>query len=510
MLERIALHQTRLRTPGLGTDGKGIALGAKGLVLFPSIDRLVAFLGVYTQERSLEDLMASLVLSLVRSKLGTREIVLEIAAESSDRMDRVAETARAVGAFTFTGTSRHFVQYRDAKAPFGYDIQESLPSSSGLALYHERFTQSYDVEKPLSLRSLVLRLMPHVDPSSAREGGPVWILAEQGLGAALIHYFVRSRVEGQVAVVEWPPASAFDEGPVRRTLVRLRELPGRMRPLFTGTPGITVFRPASDGVAVEVGFRHPLALRAVPVFDPEGLVLVRGRGEDPFVVEKLPTLGALEAFARVDLRDDDRPDGLVATRALAPETVSVPLRVLPSNQPWRNVTATWIEGTDLSVLRKIAYALPHATVRSAEIAVTDKGVLLRSMAGIEAIPVGTFLSTLRRNLYVAAGFEVVPAVSPEVLAKALGFGPGQVIVLGHDARALALDESSFVPLERVLLEAPPWEPVASRAIDVALEERPVTLKLEPLGSFALRGVESAPRVLPERSTTDDAPEDGRG
>jgi len=29
MLERIALHQTRLRTPGLGLDAKGVALGAK-------------------------------------------------------------------------------------------------------------------------------------------------------------------------------------------------------------------------------------------------------------------------------------------------------------------------------------------------------------------------------------------------------------------------------------------------------------------------------------------------
>ena len=58
MLDRIALHQTRLRTPGLGLEAKGVALGAeKGLVLLPSIDRLVALLAVYTREHSLEDLM---------------------------------------------------------------------------------------------------------------------------------------------------------------------------------------------------------------------------------------------------------------------------------------------------------------------------------------------------------------------------------------------------------------------------------------------------------------------
>ena len=87
MLERIALHQTRLRTPGLGLDAKGVALGAKGLVLLPSIDRLVALLSVYTREHSLEDLMPSLEIHLVRSKLGTREITFVFSAESSDRVD---------------------------------------------------------------------------------------------------------------------------------------------------------------------------------------------------------------------------------------------------------------------------------------------------------------------------------------------------------------------------------------------------------------------------------------
>src|SRR3954468_19097502 len=83
MLERIALHQTRLRTPGLGLEGKGVALGAKGLLLLPSLDRLVAWLSVYTREHSLEDLMPSLQIQIVKSKLGTREITLSFAAESS-------------------------------------------------------------------------------------------------------------------------------------------------------------------------------------------------------------------------------------------------------------------------------------------------------------------------------------------------------------------------------------------------------------------------------------------
>ncbi|HEY6464222.1 MAG TPA: hypothetical protein VIY73_28840, partial [Polyangiaceae bacterium] len=221
MLERIALHQTRLHTPGLGLDAKGVALGAKGLVLLPSIDRLVGLLSVYTRERSLEDLMPSLGMNVVKSKLGTREITLEFAAESSDRMDRIAETARLVGGFTFTGTARHFVQYRDAAAPFGYDATTLLATDAALALYHDRFSQTYDVERRVELRPLLLRLMPHVDPSSRLVPGPRIVVAEQGLGPALVHYLVRSRVDGEVGVAEWPPDSAFEDAPVRRWVFRI-------------------------------------------------------------------------------------------------------------------------------------------------------------------------------------------------------------------------------------------------------------------------------------------------
>src|SRR4029079_18082572 len=147
MLERVAVHQTRLRTPGLGLDARGVALGGKGVVLLPSIDRLVAFLALYTRQGSLADLLRSLSIEVVRSKLGAREVTLTFAAETSDRMDRVSEVARLAGGYTARGTTRHFVQYRDAAAPFGYDIPQIVPSDAGLALYHQTFTQTYDTER---------------------------------------------------------------------------------------------------------------------------------------------------------------------------------------------------------------------------------------------------------------------------------------------------------------------------------------------------------------------------
>src|SRR6185436_15632972 len=144
MLDRVAVHQTRLHTPGLGLEAKGVALGAKGLVLLPSIDRLVAFLALYTRQNSLADILRSLVVEVVRSRLGAREVTIAFGAESSDRMDRIAEVARLAGGYAFTGTSRHFVQYRDAAAPFGYDVPQILHADAALSLYHSAFSQAYD------------------------------------------------------------------------------------------------------------------------------------------------------------------------------------------------------------------------------------------------------------------------------------------------------------------------------------------------------------------------------
>lgn len=498
MLERIALHQTRLRTPGLGLDGKGVALGSRGLILLPSIDRLVAFLAVYTRERSLEDLLPSLRIELLRSKLGTRELSLSISAESSDRMDKLADTARLVGGFAFTGTSRHFVQYRDAGAPFGYDAPELVSAEADVLLYHDKFTQAYTLDKPVDLRALLLRLSPHVDPSTNQEPGAKIIVAEQGLGPALIHYFVRSQVEAEVAVAEWPPESAFDDAGVRRYLFRVPELPRRMRGLLFDTPGIGVFLPAGPGVAVQIGHRHPITLRACPVFAPQGLVLVRGGGQEPLEVASLPSFGDVRAFARVELLAEQRLP-LTSSAAATVPGVQVALRVVPSQTPWKNVSAAWLASEDLALFRKLAYALPRSTLESTRVALTARGAFVYCASGIEAIPLGTFYTELRPGLFIPAGTETVPSVHPDVLYRALGSPSGKLVFIDRDGQALALEESALAPLDGMLVNAPAWTALEAAAVDDDALLAPIELRCEPLGLFPLRGLSDSEvtALLPE-------------
>lgn len=499
MLVRVALHQTRLRTPGLGLDGKGVAMGAKALILLPSLDRLVAFLALYTRSGSLEDVLRTLQVAVVKSKLGAREVTLTFSADGSDRMDRFAEIAKLAGGYTFTGTSRHFVQYRDAAAPFGYDASELTADEAALALYHTAFTQSYAVERTVEVSALLLRLMPQLDPSVGARPGPKWIATEKGLGPALIGYFVRSAVEAEVGIAEWPPSSSFDDAPTERYLFRLPELPPRMLPLLSSTPGMTVFEPAAEGVGVEIGFRHPVNLKACPVFPREGLVLFRGHGE-PLELARLPALGGVSGFARMELHSELGPAAGGRELALAletgvPDAVRVALRMVPTTDPWRNVTATWLSPADLPLLRRIAYLLGPETLRRATVAFTAEGAFVRHPTGIEAIPVGQFCREIHPNLYIPAGYDPLPAVAPSVLYESIGATAGQVLFIGREGRIVGLDATAFVSLEAALLEAQAWAPLAASELEAAFA---IQIPIVELAS---------PGLLPMGDVTAPAPEE---
>jgi hypothetical protein len=490
MLDRVAVHQTRLRVPGIGLDARGVALGARGLVLLPSLDRLVAFLAVYTEDQALGGLIESLAIEVVRSKLGTREVALSFDAGSSDRMDRIAEVARLTGGFTFTGTSRHFVQYRDAAAPFGYDAREILATDAPLALYHNTFSQVYEIERRLDLRSLLMRLMPHPNPSAELGEGPLWVLAEAGLGPSLLGYFARSHVGAEVGVAEWPPESSFDEAPARRWLFRVARLPARMRTLVRKTPGITTFVPVGAGAAVEHAWRHPITLQACPVFERDGLVLFRGRGEPPLEIRPLPVLADVRALERAELHQGtELLSG--AGSGEPPPAVAVPVRLMPDLEPPRALGAIFVPAEELVLLRRLVYGLGVETIQRLEVALAREGAFVIGEGGLESLPLGIFHQRLHESIYVPVGMRVVPAVEPDTLFASLGSPEGMIVFLRPNAAALAVKRASFVPFERALLEGHAWAPVDVAELEPALATELTTVWLDPLGMRPLAGVESA-------------------
>ncbi len=510
-LERIALHQTRLRAPGLSLDASGVALGARGLVLLPTIERLVSFLAVYTREHSLADPVAGaherLELSIVRSALGAREIVLTLPATSTTLLDAVADVARLTGGLVFTGARRYWVQYRDRLAPFGYDVVELLRAGDEVdfALHHTSFTQAYARERDLDLATLLARVEPRRDASSTPlSARPLWLLVEPGLAPVLARHLARAGVDAELGLLELAPSSSLDDRPRRLALVRVAELPARLARLVTTTPGITPFAPAGPGVAVEVGHRHPIALAALPAFAAEGLALLPRPGPTraPTLLARLPTLAPVASLVDVHLGE-----GVPATASGLPwdERLSLPVRLAPSVAPARAVAATMVSILQAPLLRRLAYALPASVVEGASIARArlsggDEVLLLRAASGAPVVPLGALFSERAQGLFVLAGHDLLPAAPPAHVAKAIGASSDLDVFLYREAgdapealRAFALASSAFVPLCRALVTPEGWGALApAEVVELARDELETAvgaISMDALGVLPMRNVE---------------------
>src|SRR5690606_42089042 len=85
------------------------------------------------------------------------------------RRDRIASVAKLAGGLVFTGSARHFVKYRDAASPLGYDVVELLDERTDIVLCHDSFRQAYAYDREIAFRDLVMKLEPvRVPPSERR------------------------------------------------------------------------------------------------------------------------------------------------------------------------------------------------------------------------------------------------------------------------------------------------------------------------------------------------------
>ena len=229
-----------------------------------------------------------------------------------------------------------------------------------------------------------------------------------------------------------------------------------------------MFVPVSTGAAVEIGYRHPITLRACPVFDEAGLVLLRGDA-DPVVIEQLPTLGEVTGFAQVSYYGAaSLQAGKPIARTCVPP-VAVPVRLAPSLQPASRLTASFIPPAEYPILRRMLYVLGRQALRESTVSFTQVGAVLLNRAGVESTPVGIFLRELRDGLFIAAGYDPVPAIDPEVLFRSLGSPTDQIVMMMPNSQPLAVARSSFVSLENAMIEGQSWAPLTPMDIAPALD-----------------------------------------
>lgn len=492
-LEHVASGQTRFYTPGIAPDPRGIALGRLALMTFPSLEGAVSWLRMYAAEASLDELLSGLSITKVRTQLGSREIVLQFPALSSYTCDRAARMARMVGGAIYTGSNKHFVKYRDDKSPYGYDAVDigALPAGLELMVHGDGFSQGYRVEGELPFDRLLYRMSIRKVPGAHRLGpedrSALLLVVSRGLVEGVIRYLWRNKVVAQAGLFSPRRQSAFEQGGEHSYMVlAVRDLPERMLQLFLETPGIQVFRPVSPSVAIAVGYAHPIELAScASVFPADSFHLFWPKDR----VDVLPGPLALSDIAhltKVELAVESAAVSGERREAESFEAIGVGLRLAPAMGPPRRVVATRIALAHGERLKRLLYALPPPALRGLRVAVTERGILVLGGENLDILPLGQLLSELAPGLLVPLGVDLVPRVSPEVLARSIGHHAGLVTVFCADEPPFQFPEGALVPLERRALAKLSIDRVEVQDLSVPVLERP-SLRNDAVGRFSLWG-----------------------
>lgn len=503
-LEHVAQGQTRFFTPGVAPDPRGILLGRFCLMTFATLEGAVSWFRLYSSEASLDELLANLTITKCRTALGSREIVIHVPAVSSYAADRSARLCRLVGGAIYTGTAKHFVKYRDDRSPYGYDAVDigAMPAGNDFMVHGDEYAQGYIREGDLPFGRLLFRLsirkLPGGEKLTTEDRGDLFLAIARGLADGIIRYLWRNRVEAQAGLFTPGTTSAFDDQARDRgyMLIRARSLPERILALFLGTPGIDVFKPAGANAAVAVGYEHPIDLAScASVFPPETFHVFWPNDR----VDVLPgplALSDIGDLTRVDL-ELDRPRDPKQHSGGPAEAIGVELKLAASMGPPRRVVATLIPLEHAMRLKRILFALPPVSLRGHRVAATDRGILVVGSENLDVIPLGQLMCELAPGLLVPLGMDVVPRVSSEVLARALGHGAGIVTVFTPDGKPFQVSEGAFTTLERRALAK--LDADRADVIDYAAETSPEAQVVnDAVGRFALWGFPDAPdrKVLP--------------
>jgi len=504
MLERVGVGQARFTVPGLAADSRGAVMGRQMVVRFSTLDRLVTFLRLWSGEQALDDVQPGLRLLQGRTPGGPRDALAKFSVVSPSLVEPIVRAARLAGGQCFTGASKHFVQVRDAQAPLGYDVATLEPAADDvdLVLYGAERTWTYALERELPFQTLLLQLdlQRGADDNAQAPRDAFYLSVRRGLGPMVIDYLHRAQRRHPafriaVALCEARADSAFHREPPF-WLMKLSDVPPRLLGLLSSTPGLTLFTPVADNVAVASGYRHPIHLGACrQALPPERLFLFSPAPRGVTVVEPAPVFLPIGDLVRLGgrgaaLQPAPIPDG-GAFRPVTTDALALPLRIEPAPVAAWRATATLVPWEQAAWLRALCYALPASALRNYRVAVLERGVLVIAPDALSGLPFGQLFHAPGPGLLVPLGWELRPRVSPVELASSAGATGGTWVVFpGPDLPPFRVPAESIVALQASALGEHPLAEIAVERghVEPRAATGAVEIENRPLGPMPLWGL----------------------
>ncbi len=324
----------------------------------------------------------------------------------------------------------------------------------------------------------------------------MYVTARRGLGtvvAGILHRaggYLREPAEAMqatAALCESAAPSAFSSG-ASFWIFRVERLPPRLYQLLSTTPGLELYLPVTDNVAVAAGYRHPIHLEACRAsFAADRLHLFSPRSVTE--VAPLPAFAAIEDLIRIRAPSPEVVDRREAVPAGRPD-LAVALRLEQAGEA-RPPVATLIPWGKVAWLQRLVYALPPTALRAYRVVLLKRGVLVRAADVLDGIPFGTLYQLGAPEVLVPLGTQIRPAASPQVLAERLGATGGAMVLFPElNVPPVRILPEAISPFDRRLLAE--IEPALANLESAGRRERepdePVEIENEPLGPMPLWGL----------------------
>lgn len=510
MLEPVAAQRSgaAFRVPGLFQDARGIVVSHEAGILLHSQDQLLALLRIVSEDTTLAELLGSLRVEELRSAIGGQGFFVRVRLADSRGLDRFARAAAFCGGQLSVGSGRHFVRYRDAQGPYGYDALSLHGGSDGdYVVYTPHAAQIFQRvgERIVSRLITQMRLLPRGGGLTAalrqhdpRE--PLWLLVPSTLLHRVLRYLWLRAIDAAAALPEPTQAAASSH-----CLLRLPGDIARAPAALLGLPGLRWLLPLCEHIAVELGHSHPLNLLPfAALFSDSQRHLFLADAPAPLV---LPGGSFVEARHLVKLTEVEpasaaaaSPDAIASGRVAAslPSDLSqlarVKLALLPEATAAGSPAAARVPWSRLDTLAQLTFRLPPAALANLQAVATDAGLLIRG--DVSHLPLGDLFYEAAPQVLVPLGWTVVPRLSATALRAQLvstsadGWlllspGPAPAASLSAPAAgprrtvvAQELPAGAWVALSRLLLarlaaevptlEPPPSEPDPPQAVYPAL------------------------------------------
>ncbi len=405
----------------------------------------------------------------------------------SSTYDVISAAARLVEGRLYDGRGSEFIQYRDDRAPRGYDVAEGSEPAAGdgelllVARWGSRRLRLADFDE-VTLAELVCQVAPVAPPAvlGTNERPPAvpleeaYALVPPALYPLLARYFRAHHLRYGVARLEVPPTQR-QEGASDGELILLEIRPrpgalaGPMIPSFvldylSRFPRLSLLatghRSPRRHVLVQYGRRHPFDLPHVEAaFDDDELVLLQTGAYTNLRARPAPHFFEGDRLSAVHAPQVASPERLVPRDAGELAELRLPILLRPAPGPVPPIAALVLSLRELDWLRRLLYRQPGEAFADLRALVAEDRALLVGDKPIEGIPFGL---PLRRRadsgLFLPLRSRFVPELPWALLTAALDLRDGVYTFLTNEER-FDVPVADFAPLSRALVSDPSRPPV---------------------------------------------------